>query len=73
VTLSSNGTLSQAEFSCSTGYHIAGDEIISCQTDGLWDGVDPLCGKHNIYEVINLINHLTSVLDLLSKLQMNNN
>ncbi|XP_060573346.1 P-selectin-like [Ruditapes philippinarum] len=43
VTLSTNGTLSQAEFSCSTGYHIAGDEIISCQTDGLWDGAEPLC------------------------------
>ena len=47
VTISTNGTLSRADFACSVGYHVTGNDIISCQTNGLWDASDPLCGTLN--------------------------
>ena len=47
-TLSSNGEVSQASFSCNDGYHLVGAAVLSCTTNGDWNGSIPFCGETKI-------------------------
>jgi hypothetical protein len=40
-----DGLFSYIEFSCISGYHLVGNSVIQCQTDGSWNGSLPACGK----------------------------
>ena len=44
VVISSNGTKSTAEYSCTPGYEVLGEPVLTCLPDGSWDVVEPLCG-----------------------------
>lgn len=41
-----DGTFSYIEFSCDNNYHLVGNSIIQCQTDGSWNGSLPECGEN---------------------------
>lgn len=45
ITVVTNGTASVAEFSCKSGYSLAGNQQVTCLTDASWDGGTPTCGK----------------------------
>ena len=47
VTLSSDGSTTKATYSCSIGYSLKGTSKMSCQDDGLWDALPPICGMQN--------------------------
>ena len=35
-------------YTCDTGYMLNGMDIRVCQSDSVWNGTDPLCGKGNV-------------------------
>ena len=43
VTVSDTVFNSKANYSCDTGYVLAGDAIRTCQGSGLWSGSEPTC------------------------------
>ncbi|XP_052281318.1 sushi, von Willebrand factor type A, EGF and pentraxin domain-containing protein 1-like [Dreissena polymorpha] len=43
VTLSTNGLVTKATYSCSSGYTLQGVTNRTCLTDGNWDGADSTC------------------------------
>ena len=45
VTLSTNGSVTVAELTCDSGSSISGSHQLTCKTDGLWDGMEQVCGK----------------------------
>ena len=44
LTLTSNGTITRAEITCSVGYSISGSIELTCASDGSWTGDFPSCG-----------------------------
>ena len=41
---------SVATYSCNTGYTLTGDATRTCQGDGTWSGIIPLCiGRYKYY------------------------
>ena len=45
VTLTSDGSTTVANFSCSLGYTMTGSSLLTCKADGSWDFTSPACGK----------------------------
>ena len=45
VFLSGNREGSIATYVCDSGYSLAGDAQRTCQSNGLWSGREPSCGK----------------------------
>ena len=45
VSLSTDGVMTLASFTCETGYTMSGDSSISCRSDGTWNVSQPLCSK----------------------------
>ncbi|KAL4230224.1 Sushi [Mactra antiquata] len=43
LSLSTNGTISIAVFSCMSNYHIVGDDTLLCNIDTTWSHVEPSC------------------------------
>ena len=43
--LSTNGSMTQSEFSCTENYHIYGNPKLYCTTNGTWDSDVPKCGR----------------------------
>ncbi|XP_053399292.1 CUB and sushi domain-containing protein 3-like [Mercenaria mercenaria] len=43
LTLSTDGTVTNAIFDCMDGYYIDGQTILTCGTDGTWSGESPSC------------------------------
>lgn len=48
VTLSSNGTLTTATFTCEIGYSLDGKSAIQCLADGTWSNSSPTCRKFHV-------------------------
>ena len=46
VVLTTNSISAVAEFSCEVGSSLNGSSSAVCGTDGLWNNVEPLCGKY---------------------------
>ena len=44
VSVSSDGSVSTAVFSCASGYHIVGDALSVCDDNGSWNSTSPTCG-----------------------------
>ena len=44
-------------FTCNTGYELAGSDTRTCQSDGSWSGNDVVCrrGKYYVYFYINML------------------
>ena len=36
---------SMASYSCSERSNLLGDAVRTCQADGMWNGIAPVCGK----------------------------
>lgn len=53
VSLATDGAVTIAVFTCSLGYNVNGLSTLICQSSGLWDGVEPSCGKCDRYLYIN--------------------
>lgn len=45
VSLTSNGTVSIAIYTCAAGYNLVGISSRFCGEDGTWNVIDPSCGK----------------------------
>ncbi|XP_052791551.1 LOW QUALITY PROTEIN: uncharacterized protein LOC128225682 [Mya arenaria] len=43
ITITTNGSLTSAAFSCEDGYSLAGSEILECNSSGIWDKSIPKC------------------------------
>ena len=45
LSLLSNGTVTRAEISCLHGYHVYGNSLLTCDSNGVWDMETPTCGN----------------------------
>ena len=45
VTQTTDGTTTEAIFSCETGYTMTGTPVLACRSDGTWNMSQPLCSK----------------------------
>ncbi|XP_060562325.1 sushi, von Willebrand factor type A, EGF and pentraxin domain-containing protein 1-like [Ruditapes philippinarum] len=45
IAISTNGTMSVANFQCNTGYTLSGSEVSTCNLDGTWSSSPPNCVK----------------------------
>ena len=43
--LTTDSTSTYASYSCGAKYYINGPSVRKCLDSGLWDGIDPRCGK----------------------------
>ena len=43
--LTTDSTSTYASYSCGVKYYINGPSVRKCLDSGLWDGIDPRCGK----------------------------
>ncbi|XP_053400538.1 CUB and sushi domain-containing protein 3-like [Mercenaria mercenaria] len=43
ITLSTDGMNTYAQFACTDGYKVLGDDLLSCLTNSSWDSVEPTC------------------------------
>ena len=46
VTMSTTGSVTQAEFTCAAGYTISGTSLLTCNEFGDWDFSAPTCGLY---------------------------
>ena len=54
VVISTNGSVSVASFACDIGFSISGPQQLECRANGLWDNIQPICGKkeqkHSVFK-----------------------
>ncbi|XP_060586065.1 P-selectin-like [Ruditapes philippinarum] len=53
VSLSTNGTLTVANYSCIVGYTMNGDTTSDCQTDGSWSSLAPTCSLCDVVPTVS--------------------
>ena len=46
ATVSTNGTVSAARYTCNLNYTLNGAALVLCQASGLWETNTPTCGKY---------------------------
>ena len=44
VTVTTNGSVTVASFTCGDDYTLSGDNTLTCTTTGTWSGSTPECG-----------------------------
>ena len=47
--MATDGMVTTVTFSCVAGYTLAGDGSLTCDQDGNWEGLLPICGKYKLY------------------------
>ena len=47
LNLSSDGIVTTATFACEVGSALLGVGLLTCQSDGTWDQLEPSCGNYN--------------------------
>jgi len=45
VTMTTDGVDTRAEFTCSPGYTMSGEAVLTCRSDGTWDLAPPTCSE----------------------------
>ena len=56
IQFSSDGSITEAAFSCSKGYTLQGVANTTCRSDGSWDYVTPTCGEFIVISLTHLCN-----------------
>ena len=46
---------SVATYQCNTGYNLIGESDRTCQADGNWSGVEPICQSNGLIEFFDLV------------------
>jgi len=54
VTITSDGFVSTAVYTCLSGYTLIGPDMRTCLLNGSWDGVTPVCGKLELIRIVLL-------------------
>ena len=49
VSMTTDGSETQAIFSCGTGYSMNGGSVLTCRSDGSWDVSPPSCSRWLLY------------------------
>ena len=49
--MTTDGQITMATFTCTSGYHQDGATTLTCHTTGQWDNNPPLCSKVYFYIV----------------------
>ena len=44
--ISTNGSTSIANFSCAEGYYLEGNNLLTCDSNGMWNYKEPSCSKY---------------------------
>ena len=57
VVLSGLTVGSLASYTCNTGFNLVGNSARTCQSNGLWSGVEPFCTRESLYSYSSEVAH----------------
>ena len=55
VSVETDGQTTTALFTCTAGYHIFGEAVLSCNILGDWNFTEPQCGKYSFEQTCNKV------------------